>query len=69
MPRYSRFLALTAIGLIAPFLSQWTIRQVPALHRAELLAYDWHAGALPRIPADSRIVLVGMDGNRSTTSR
>jgi adenylate cyclase len=42
-------------------MSQWLIRQVPSLHRAELLIYDWHAGALPGIPPDDRLVLVGMD--------
>jgi adenylate cyclase len=56
-----RVLTLGVIALLAPALSQWFIRELPSLHRTELLIYDWHAGALPPIPPDDRIVLVGMD--------
>jgi adenylate cyclase len=56
-----RVVTLGVIALLAPALSQWFVRELPALHRTELLIYDWHAGALPPIPPDDRIVLVGMD--------
>jgi adenylate cyclase len=57
----ARVATLAAIGLLAPIVSRWAIRAVPAVHRAELLVYDWHVRSLPALPADDRIVLVGMD--------
>lgn len=56
-----RFATLAVIGLLAPLVSRWAIREFEAVHRAELLVYDWHARTLPVIPADDRLVLVGMD--------
>ena len=56
-----RPVALVTIAALAPAFSLWFIRQIPPLHRAELLLYDWHAGSLPVLPADDRLVLVGMD--------
>lgn len=56
-----RLVTLGAIALLAPLCSRWAIRGFPAVHRAELLVYDWHARSLPNIPPDDRIVLVGMD--------
>ena len=56
-----RLATLGAIALLAPLGSRWAIRSFPAVHRAELLVYDWHARALPNIRPDNRIVLVGMD--------
>jgi adenylate cyclase len=56
-----RVAILAAIALLAPIGSRWAIREFPAVHRVELLVYDWHAGSLPALPPDDRIVLVGMD--------
>jgi adenylate cyclase len=56
-----RRLALTAVALVVPALTQWLVREIPAVHRSELLIYDWHSRALPSIPPDPRLVLVGMD--------
>ena len=57
----ARLASLAAIGLLAPIASRWAIRAFPAAHSLELLVYDWHARALPALPPDDRIVLVGMD--------
>jgi len=59
--RKGRRYILTAIALIVPALSQWLVRQVPAVHRSELLIYDWHSRSLPPMPLDPRLVVVGMD--------
>jgi adenylate cyclase len=56
-----RLVTLGAIAVLAPAATRWFIRGSPAIHRAELLIYDWHARSLPNIPPDDRIVLVGMD--------
>jgi adenylate cyclase len=57
----ARLATLAAIGFLAPLASRWAIREFPTAHNAELLVYDWHMRSLPAIPADDRIVLVGMD--------
>jgi CHASE2 domain-containing sensor protein len=56
-----RRLTLITIALIVPGLSQWLVREVPSVHRVELLIYDWHSRALPPSALDPRLVLVGMD--------
>lgn len=52
---------LLAIALIVPAVSHLLVRELQFVHRIELLIYDWHAHALPSIPPDDRLVLVGMD--------
>src|SRR5262245_11444006 len=37
------------------------VRLLPGIQRLELLAYGWHMRSLPALPADDRIVIVGMD--------
>jgi adenylate cyclase len=53
--------ALVAIALVVPVLGQRLVREIPVVHRAELLIYDWHSRALPAIPLDPRLVVIGMD--------
>ena len=57
----SRLAFLLLIGLVVAGASIWVVRQLPGVHRLELLAYDWHSAALPRLAADGRIALVGID--------
>lgn len=52
---------LLAIALIIPAISHLVVREIPGLYSLELLIYDMHVRALPSIPADDRLVLVGMD--------
>ncbi len=56
-----RLISLVLVALAVPAVSRWAVSSVPSLHKLELLAYDWHSGALPREKPDSRIVLIGMD--------
>ncbi len=56
-----RLITLLLVALIVPAASRWVVSSVPSLHKLELLAYDWHARALPASAPDPRIVLVGMD--------
>jgi adenylate cyclase len=56
-----RLIALLLTALLAPAATHWVMGWLPSLHRLELLAYSWHCRSLPGLPADERIVLVGMD--------
>jgi adenylate cyclase len=52
---------LLLIGVAVSGTSAWFARNLPAVRRLELLAYDWHLASLPILPPDDRIVIVGMD--------
>ena len=56
-----RLLILLLIGLGMPLVSRWLISRLPNAQYLELLAYDWHYRALPKLQPDPRIVLIGMD--------
>ncbi len=56
-----RLITLVMVALAVPAASRWLVSSMPSLHKLELLAYDWHARALPQLVPDHRIVLVGMD--------
>src|SRR5579871_3943914 len=55
---FGRAAWLLAIAVAVPAVS---LSRVPGLHKLELLVYDWHCAALPRLPPDPRLVLIGMD--------
>ena len=57
----SRLAVLLVIAFLVCLTGTWAVRAVPGIHLLELLAYDWHARSLPPLPADPRIVIVGMD--------
>ena len=59
--RNRRLIVLLLIWLIVPGLSRLLMEWLPKAHYLELLAYDWHCRALPDLPPDPRIVLIGMD--------
>jgi adenylate cyclase len=49
------------MALVIPAFTHWIIQELPVVYRTELLVYDWHMNALPRIPPDDRLVYVAMD--------
>jgi len=60
-PFDSRLVALLVIVLAVAPASTWLLRKLQSVHSLELLVYRWHVSGLPAIPADDRIVIVGMD--------
>jgi adenylate cyclase len=56
-----RLCILLLMALAVSGASTWVVRDLGALQKLELLVYDWHMRALPILPADDRIVIVGLD--------
>jgi adenylate cyclase len=60
---YIRLLVLLSIAFGVCVLGTPIVRALPGMHLLEMLVYNWHVGALPPLPADDRIVIVGMDSD------